>query len=123
MNGRDSLKQAEHVVVLVTLPAGADAPGMAAALLDERLAASVNIVPAVRSLYQWQGERCQADEVLLLIKTRAALLDRLVPVLRSRHPYQVPGIIALPIVAGARDYLDWIDQATDPGIEPDLSVL
>ena len=115
------MNQARHVVVLVTVPSGADATGIAGALLDERLAASVNIVPTIQSLYEWQGERCYADEVLLLIKTRAALFDRLVPVVRSRHPYKVPGIIALPIVAGLQDYLDWIDQVIDPGLELDFS--
>jgi periplasmic divalent cation tolerance protein len=78
-------------------------------------------VPAIQSLYEWQGERCQADEVLLLIKTRAALFDRLVPAVRSRHPYKVPGIIALPIVAGFQDYLDWIDRVVEPGLDLDRS--
>jgi periplasmic divalent cation tolerance protein len=115
------LNQAEHIVVLVTVPSRADVTDIAGALLDERLAASVNIVPAIHSLYQWHGERCHTDEVLLLIKTRAALFDRLVPVVRSRHPYEVPGIIALPVVAGFQDYLDWIDQVIDPSLGLDLS--
>jgi periplasmic divalent cation tolerance protein len=103
------------------VPSEARATDIAGVLLDERLAASVNIVPAIHSLYWWQGERRHADEVLLLIKTRAALLERLVPVVRSRHPYKVPAIIALPIVAGFQSYLDWIDQVVDPGLELDLS--
>ena len=103
------------------MPSRAGATDIARVLLDERLAASVNIVPAIHSLYWWQGECCHADEVLLLIKTRATLLERLVPVVRSQHPYKVPGIIALPIVAGFQGYLDWIDQVVEPGLELDLS--
>jgi len=97
------------------VPSEAGAADIAGTLLDEGLAASVNIVPAIHSLYWWQGERCYADEVLLLIKTRAALFERLVPAVRSRHPYKVPGIIALPIVAGFQLYLDWINQVVEPG--------
>jgi periplasmic divalent cation tolerance protein len=67
-------------------------------------------VPAIHSLYTWQGERCSTDEVLLLAKTRARHFARLVVAVRHLHPYQVPGIIALPILMGNQDYLNWIDR-------------
>ena len=71
--------------------------------------AAVIVVACVQSLYAWQGEIQNAPEVLLVVKTQAALFDRLASVVQSLHPYEVPGIIALPIVAGSESYLGWID--------------
>jgi periplasmic divalent cation tolerance protein len=84
---------------------------LANALLDQELVASANILPGVHSLYTWQGERSSTSEALLLAKTRGECFDRLVSVVQDLHPYEVPAIIALPILMGHRDYLDWIDRA------------
>lgn len=73
----------------------------------------MNIVPSVTSLYIWDGELCSDEEVLLVIKTTGAAFDDLVAGVQAVHPYDVPEIIALPIVAGSRDYLGWIDVVVE----------
>jgi periplasmic divalent cation tolerance protein len=103
----------EYVVVLVTAPSGDVGRDIARVLLEKRLAACVNVVPAIASLYTWKGELCSDDEVLLVIKTTGAAFDDLATAVRDVHPYDLPEIIALPIVAGSRDYLDWIDEVVE----------
>ena len=102
----------DAVVVLCTCPDDATASRIATALLAEELAACVNCLPGIRSLYRWEGQIREDAEVLLVIKTSGARYGALEAVIRARHPYELPEIIALPVVAGARDYLDWIRQAT-----------
>ena len=82
------------------------------ALVDERLAACVNIIPSVESLYRWQGHVHHDQEVLLVAKTAAVALQRLAKRVKQLHSYDTPEIIALPIVAGAEDYLRWMDEET-----------
>jgi periplasmic divalent cation tolerance protein len=99
-------------VTIVTCPTAAVARRIARALVDERLAACVSIVPDVRSVYAWKGKRCEDRELLLLIKSarrRAAALTRRV---KALHPYDVPEIIQLPVVSGHAGYLRWIDEST-----------
>jgi len=100
------------LVVLCTCPDEATATGIATALLAEELAACVNCVAGIRSMYRWAGQIRDDTEVLLVIKTSAARYAALETLVRARHPYDLPEIIALPVVAGARDYLDWIGRAT-----------
>jgi periplasmic divalent cation tolerance protein len=95
------------LVVLVTAPAQQAEP-LARALVDEALAACVNLTPAVRSIYRWEGRVEQAQEVLLVIKTRAQAFEALRLRVLSLHPYQCPEIIALPVVAGHPAYLEWL---------------
>lgn len=102
----------DALVVLCTCPDEATATGIATALLAEKLAACVNCVAGIRSMYRWDGQIRADTEVLLVIKTRAARYAALETLLRARHPYEIPEIIALPVVAGAADYLNWIRQAT-----------
>lgn len=102
----------EQILVLVTAPDRETAQAIARPVLQKRLAACVNILPGLTSLYHWEGEIQQDQEVLLLIKTRAALLDELIPVIQGMHPYQVPEIIALEIAGGEKKYLEWILQET-----------
>lgn len=102
----------ETLVVLCTCPDEATAAGIATALLAAELAACVNCVPGIRSMYRWNGQIRDDTEVLLVIKTRAGRYAALEATLRAHHPYDLPEIIALPVVAGARDYLNWIGQAT-----------
>ena len=103
----------EYVIVLITAPSTETGKEIARALLNARLAACVNILPAVNSMYVWEGDIYDEDEVLLIVKTRAELLDEgLIPAVQKLHPYKVPEIIVLPIVKGARNYLDWIGEAT-----------
>jgi periplasmic divalent cation tolerance protein len=105
--------RSQLVLVLVTAPDLDLGERIANSLLDRNLAACVNILPDLISLYRWEGEVQRDPEVLLLIKTRLGLLrDQLIPAVQELHPYQLPEIIALPIIGGERNYLDWIIQET-----------
>ncbi len=99
-------------IVFCTCPDAATADRLAAALVDERLAACVNLLPGLTSIYRWQGRIQREAEVLLLIKTTA---DRL-PALRARlvelHPYELPELVAVEAVAGLPAYLDWVVTET-----------
>mgnify|MGYP000421615794 FL=1 len=104
-----------YILALVTAPSFETAEGIAHKLVEQKLAACVNILPGVRSIYAWKGEIHTDEESLLLIKTRVALFsEKLAPAIKAIHPYEVPEIIALPIEMGAADYLDWIGQETQP---------
>lgn len=94
-------------VVLCTAPADR-AEEIARALLEARLAACVNVVPGLASLYWWKGEICRDGESLLVIKTREGLLARLEGKLAEVHPYDTPEVLALPVVEGAGRYLAWL---------------
>lgn len=100
----------KYAVTLVTCGRPADAARIARALVDERLAACVNIVPGVRSVYRWKGKRCEDRELLLVIKSRAGRTAAITRRVKALHPYEVPEIIQLPIEGGQRDYLRWIDE-------------
>ena len=109
----------QPILVLVTAPDLDTGERIARGLLEGQLAAYVNISPGLVSLYRWEGEIQRDPEVLLLIKTRRELLtDQLIPAVQELHPYQLPEIIALPIIGGERNYLDWILQETR-GIDQD----
>jgi periplasmic divalent cation tolerance protein len=81
-------------------------------LLTERKAACVNIIPKVESHYWWQGKKESTQELLLIVKTQAELLDELVALVKKHHPSSVPEIIALPIIGGNEDYLKWVKDET-----------
>ncbi|MBF8251382.1 MAG: cation tolerance protein CutA [Deltaproteobacteria bacterium] len=101
-----------HIVVLITVQSPEEGEKIAKALVEKRLAACVNIVPGLRSIYHWQGKICDDGELLLVAKTRDSLFERLEHEVKSIHSYKVPEIIALPIVKGSKEYLDWIDENT-----------
>lgn len=100
-----------YIVVLITIPSGNQAEKLANFLLSKKLAACINIVPKVESFFWWQAKIDKAKESLLVIKTKKQLFNKLVKAVKSKHPYSVPEIIALPIVSGNKDYLDWIDDS------------
>ena len=78
------------------------------------MAACVNLYPGLKSIYRWNGEVQEDKEILLMIKTQAALFeDQLIPLIQELHPYDTPEIIALPIIAGEKNYLDWIQSETE----------
>jgi periplasmic divalent cation tolerance protein len=91
-------------------PDAASAQAIAAALVDERLAACVSRLPGIRSTYRWQGTVTTDREELLLIKTTAARFDALKGRLLQLHPYELPELIAVPVEFGHTAYLDWIQQ-------------
>jgi periplasmic divalent cation tolerance protein len=98
----------DAMVVLCTCGNPEDAHRMGSMLVQERLAACVNILPAIQSIYRWKGEVEQSDEVLMLIKTTQARFETLRNRLKDLHPYETPEIVALPIVDGSADYLAWM---------------
>ena len=102
----------DKVVVFVTAPQGEAGPTLARMLVETRLAACVNILPDVRSIYSWEGKICDDGEVLLVIKTRAALFEQLRQKVTQEHPYEVPEVIALPLTEGHPAYLDWVEEMT-----------
>lgn len=104
--------QTEYCLVLNTCPDENTAQELAKYLLQQRLAACVNILPKATSVYAWQGEIHTDAEVILLIKTQADRYAALEQALEIQHPYEVPEIIALPIQQGSVPYLDWIKQHT-----------
>ncbi|MBS1213477.1 MAG: CutA1 divalent ion tolerance protein [Proteobacteria bacterium] len=101
---------AEYCLVLSTCPEGEAAAALARCLVEERLAACVNVLPGLTSVYPWQGAIETGKETLLLIKTEKSLYPQLERRLRERHPYELPEIVAIPIERGLPDYLQWISQ-------------
>jgi periplasmic divalent cation tolerance protein len=104
--------QTAFILVLITAPSPETSQQIASALVSQKLAACVNILPGIRSLYAWKGALQQDDEHLLIVKSRLELFDALQTAVREIHPYEVPEIIALPVVAGAQSYLDWWQAET-----------
>ena len=99
----------ETLLVITNCPDETIANAIALALVEEKLAACVNILPRVQSVYRWQGAVESASEVPLLIKTAADRYQALEAAIRTRHPYDTPEIIALPISQGLPAYLNWVE--------------
>ncbi len=116
--------RASCVVVLITAPDAECAARIASALVEERLAACVGRLGAIHSRFRWEGKIDAAAEELLLAKTTRERCEALVARVRALHPYEVPEIVALPIVAGFERYLDWVraetttDAPDGPGAPP-----
>ena len=100
------------LLVLCACPDAAGAETLAGALVDQRLAACVNVVPGVRSIFRWEGSVERAQETLLLIKTTTDRFDALKESIVSVHPCAVPEVLALDVVAGLGRYLDWVHSET-----------
>jgi len=100
----------EPLVVLITAGSQDEAERIAQALVSEKLAACVNVVPGVTSIYHWQGQVQRDQEWLLLAKSRRGVLDRLVERVQALHSYDLPEIIALPLAGGSEPYLRWLDS-------------
>jgi uncharacterized protein involved in tolerance to divalent cations len=100
----------EFIVVYVTVPSSDEGERIAAALVEERLAACVNRIPGIRSTYRWRGRVERAEEELLIIKSRSDLFASLKHRVVELHSYDVPEIIALPIVEGSEPYVRWLDE-------------
>ena len=101
-----------HVVILTTLPADADTAAFATALVEEKLAACVNVLPAMDSFYRWDGRVQRDPERQLIVKTSGERVAALWQRVRELHPYDVPEFIVLPIVDGNDAYLRWISDST-----------
>ena len=101
------------ILVLSTASSRTEALKIAQALLDKRLAACVNILPSLTSLYWWKGRKEKASEVLLLIKTKKSAFKKLEQMIRKMHSYSVPEIIAIPLTAASKPYLNWMLKEID----------
>ncbi len=104
------MKQHSYIVVFITTKDTEEAERIARTLLKRRQAACVNILPQVNSHFWWQNKLNSGQESLLVVKTRDSLLPEIVKSVKKLHSYEVPEIIALPIVGGNQDYLDWIEN-------------
>ncbi len=105
----------ENIIVYITASNDEEAAKISKALVEAGLAACVNIVKNIRSIYRWQGKIEDDPEVLMIVKTRTGLFEALAAEVRKLHSYEVPEIIALPIVKGSEAYLNWLKAATDTG--------
>ena len=104
------MEESAYIVLFITTATAEEAERISKALLNQRKVACVNIVPRVSSLFWWQDKLDSAQESLLLVKTKASLLDEIVRLVKELHSYDIPEIIALPIVGGNQDYLEWIGK-------------
>ena len=104
----------DKIVVLCNCASAEEATTVARHLVEERLAACVNILPGVQSIYHWQGAIEEATECTLLIKTRRHLFEALRHAVQKKHSYTLPELIAIPVVDGSSGYLEWIDHETLP---------
>ena len=102
----------DALLVFTTLPTADKAAEIAKLLVDEKLVACANLLPAVRSIYRWQGKMHDENEVLVLLKTRAEQLERLKLRLLEVHPYEVPEVLAVPVESGYQPYLEWLTGET-----------
>ena len=102
----------DYVIVLTTLPADQDADRFAALLVGEKLAACVNVLPPMRSIYAWQGAIESAEERQVVIKTTVVRVAELEARIKALHPYDVPEFLVLPIASGSPEYLSWLSSTT-----------
>lgn len=105
----------ETVFLYTTFPDLETAERVGAVLVEERLAACVNILPGMRSIYRWKGAVERAGEVVMIVKTLAVREEEAVRAIRGGHPYEVPAIVTLPTMGGFAPYLDWISESSRPG--------
>lgn len=101
-----------HIVIFVTAKDGAQANKIAEKLVAEKLVACANIVPGVQSIFRWEGKVDRAQEVLLILKSRRRHFPAIVKSVQALHSYDVPEVIALPIIEGNKDYLNWLTKST-----------
>jgi periplasmic divalent cation tolerance protein len=102
--------ETSKVVILITTATEEEARSIAELLLEKRKAACVNIVPVVESRFWWQGKLDSDRESLMIVKSRASLLPEIIEMVKKAHSYEVPEIIALPVIGASEDYLKWLDS-------------
>ena len=107
--------ESKYIVILITSPSNEESQRIAELLLSQRQAACVNIISGVESRFWWQGKLESARESLLVIKTESSHLEEIITAVKQVHSYEVPEIIALPVIGGNADYLDWIQNEVKNG--------
>ncbi|KAH9402005.1 hypothetical protein TYRP_016576 [Tyrophagus putrescentiae] len=108
------LLTSQFVVGYITIKDSTSAEELATKLVNERLVACVNILPAIRSIYRWEGKVENDGESLMVVKTSAAKSDDVIAFVKANHPYDVPEVIFTPILAGNPDYLKWLGESVRP---------
>ena len=107
------MEEFTYIVLFITAANAEEAQQISRVLLEQKKAACVNIIPKVKSLFWWEGKIDSEQENLLIVKTKASLLPEIINLVKQVHSYTVPEIIALPIVDGNQDYLDWIEKSVE----------
>jgi periplasmic divalent cation tolerance protein len=102
--------QNKYIVVLMTSPSVEEAKKITHALVSEKLIACGNIVPGIQSIFFWQGKAAEENEVLIIGKSKRSAFPGIVEKVKSLHSYTLPEIIALPLIEGSEEYLQWIDE-------------
>ncbi len=107
-------KSIQHKLIMTTIGTEQQALALAEQLINQKLAACVNILPKMQSIYRWQGKLERGEEHLLLIKTLASHVEAVFEAVRADHPYELPEIIVVPIEDGYEPYINWITTSVDP---------
>lgn len=105
----------KSVLVYSTFPSPGAAEEVGRALVEGRLAACVNIIPGMTSVYRWEGAIVRDNEAVMIIKTRQSLSGQVIDAVRTRHPYTNPALVVLPIIDGSPDYVRWLLDETKAG--------
>lgn len=111
----------DPIVVFLTAPSGEEATRLADLLINAHLAACVQILPEMESVYRWQGQIERQSEILLIVKTASGKFAELEREVRALHSYETPEIVAVPIVAGSQPYLDWLSESLKPQLGTRMS--
>ena len=119
----DAMLDARAVLIYATCPSLAEAERIGGRLVDAGLAACVNILPGMVSIYVWQGQRHRDSEVVLIVKTRATLGTQVVAAIRALHPCDTPAILELPVLSGNEDFLAWIEAQTVQTVQTVVTVV
>jgi periplasmic divalent cation tolerance protein len=104
-----------HIIIYITFPDKKAASIVVEQLLNHKYIACANLIDNVRSHFWWQGTIDETSEVMAIVKTTRAMFEKVVALVQRDHPYEVPEIIAVPIIAGSESYLKWIDEAVESG--------
>ncbi|MFQ5685929.1 MAG: divalent-cation tolerance protein CutA [Candidatus Scalindua sp.] len=101
-----------YIVIYITTSSASEAEKIGRVLVEEKLAACSNIISPIRSIFNWQGKICDDKEALMIIKTKKSLFKQIVARVEKLHSYDVPEIIAIPIIEGSDKYLSWLNNET-----------
>ena len=102
----------DHIVIYITTGSISEAKKIGQSLVEEKLVACSNIISPIHSIYKWQGKMCDDKEAMLMMKTKKKLFKQIVKRVEELHSYDVPEIIAIPIIEGSSKYMSWIDEET-----------